>query len=250
MKVKGVIKLVSKALKDNTVWLVPVGTGAGVLSTAYLTARATVKAVRIVDTIEGNEQIEQERIDLIKDRVGLCWKYYVPPAVTGALTVGLVTAGSKSLNKKALAAASVASSLETVFTEYKKQVVNQIGENKERDIRDKVAKKQLEEKPISKSNVILIDGKEVVCFERYTGRYFKSDIDTLKRAQNDINAMILSELYVTLSEFYELIGLDATSTSGEVGWDSDKLLELEFSTMLSDDGSPCLTFGYNYVKTI
>jgi hypothetical protein len=52
-------------------------------------------------------------------------------------------------------------------------------------------------------------------------------------------------MYASLSDFYHLIGLPSTSFSDEVGWTSDKLLELEISTVLSEDERPCLSIGFN-----
>jgi hypothetical protein len=55
---------------------------------------------------------------------------------------------------------------------------------------------------------------------------------------------------VNLDEFYECIGLPYTSQSNTYGWDSNKLMELEFSTTLTNDGVPCLAFEYSYLKPI
>jgi hypothetical protein len=90
----------------------------------------------------------------------------------------------------------------------------------------------------------------VLCCELYTRRYFKSDMEALRKAQNDINSKIIHELYVTLDELYNLLGLTSTSVSGNLGWDSDKMLELQFSTVLTENGEPCLAFEYNYLKPL
>ncbi len=75
-------------------------------------------------------------------------------------------------------------------------------------------------------------------------------MEILRKAQNGINAKINSEPYVVLSEFYELIGLPYTSNSGNLGWDSDRQLQLQFSTVLSETNEPCLSFDYNYTKPL
>jgi hypothetical protein len=89
-----------------------------------------------------------------------------------------------------------------------------------------------------------------MCCELYTRRYFMCDMEQLRKAQNDINAQIVNDLYVTLDEFYDKISIMPTAHSSELGWDSDRLMELEFSTVLSEDGRPCLAFDYNYIKPI
>jgi len=58
---------------------------------------------------------------------------------------------------------------------------------------------------------------------------------------------VLNDFYASLSDFYDLIGLPTTSFSDEVGWNSDRLLELQFSTVLSDDGRPCISIDFRTV---
>ncbi len=75
-------------------------------------------------------------------------------------------------------------------------------------------------------------------------------METLRKAQNDINSQVVNQAYVTLEEFYDLVGLPNTSNASNLGWDSDKLMALQFSTVLSEAGEPCLAFDYNYTKPL
>jgi hypothetical protein len=82
-------------------------------------------------------------------------------------------------------------------------------------------------------------------FRVLTGRYFNSDMETLRKAENDVNFRLVNELYVPICDFYYLIGLPYTSNSGQIGWTSGKLMNLEFTTTMSEDSRPCLAFEYN-----
>ncbi len=75
-------------------------------------------------------------------------------------------------------------------------------------------------------------------------------METLRKAQNDVNARVVNDMYVTLDEFYDIVGLSHTSNSNNLGWDSTKLMELLFSTVLGEGGEPCLAFEYNYTKPL
>lgn len=77
-----------------------------------------------------------------------------------------------------------------------------------------------------------------------------SDMETLRRAQNTLNDRLLKHDYATLDDFYHLVGLSNTSSSSEIGWKSNRLMELDFTTTLSSDGRPCLAFDYNYTTTL
>ena len=88
-----------------------------------------------------------------------------------------------------------------------------------------------------------------------SGRYFESDIDKLKKIQNELNRTMLQEDYISLNEFYHEIGLDDIPIGEDMGWNiNNKYMELDFSSQLTDDGRPCLVVGhynppqYNYAR--
>ena len=249
MKYRRFTKVITGELRKHTGWLIPVASAVGVATTAYLASKATLRASEAVNEDEmlcGTAEDDKERI---KNAVQIGWRYYIPTVVSGATTVGIVSLGSYSMTKRTVAAVSAASMAEKAFTEYRRSVVEQIGEKQERLISESVTKRQIEASPPLDKNIIMIGNKTVTCCELYTGRYFKSDMETIRRAVNEINSRILHELYVTLDELYSLLDLPVTTESSNLGWDSDKLLELEYATILHDD-TPCLTFKYNYVKAL
>lgn len=220
----------------------------GVITTSYLVAKASFKAKTMIDERDKEVHgVPRNGYPSTKEQAKLVWKLYIPPVIAGTATIACII-GSQKANSRRTAAAFTAYSLtEKAFTEYKEKVVEQIGKGKEKKIRDEVAKDRIEKNPPN-ANVMIFGKGEVLCCELWTGRYFKCDMETLRRAENDLNAMIVNTYYVTLDEFYDLIDLPHTSTSDKLGWDSDKLLELQFSPVLSPDGEPCLAFDYNYIR--
>ena len=139
---------------------------------------------------------------------------------------------------------------ERAYSEYRDKVVEELGPRKDQSIRDKVVADQIANNPSPSQDVLVTGPGNVLCCELFTMRYFASDMEKLRRAQNDMNAKLLKHDYATFDDFYYIIGLRPTTTSGNLGWTSDKLMELIFSTALSDDGRPCITFEYNYTKTL
>jgi hypothetical protein len=81
-------------------------------------------------------------------------------------------------------------------------------------------------------------------------RYFLSDMESLRKAENRVNAHMLGHDYATLSEFYYEVGLQQTSVSSNLGWTSDHLLELVFSTTMHEGQIPCIAFDYNYIHPV
>lgn len=223
---------------------------AGVVATGYLAVRATFKAAEAIQEDEMTGGVSDDPKRRLKERAELVWPLYIPPVVSAGATVCCILASTRAGHRKAAAAATAYSLSERAFAEYRGKVVEQLGERKEQGVRDAVAQDSVRRNPPDDRAIIVTGSGDVLCCELHTGRYFKSDMETLRRSQNDINAQIMHEYYVTLDEFYSLIGIPGTDNSGAIGWTSDRLMELEFSTAMSESGDPCLTFRYNYVKPI
>jgi Golgi nucleoside diphosphatase len=148
--------------------------------------------------------------------------------------------------KKTLAAQTAFAMSNRAYSEYKAKVIEQIGENKEQKVRDAIAEDTVKK---TSPEIIIAGSGGVLCCELYTQRYFDSDMESLKRAVNELNSKLLKHDYATLEDFYHLIGVSGTSVSAQLGWKSDKLLELYFSTQMANNGQPCLAFDYNYLET-
>lgn len=218
---------------------------AGVISTSYLVGRASFKAAIVIN--DKADFVTDEKLSF-KEEFKLTWKLYVPPIISGTLTIASIIGSSKASGRRTAAAVTAYSVLDRAFSEYKEHIVEEIGKSKEQKIRDEIAQKRVTENPPDSREIVVIGRGQVLCCELFTGRYFKCDMETLRKAENDLNAMVVNSWYCTLSDFYDLLDLDHTSTSDKMGWDTDKLLQLEFSHALSPDGEPCLTFDYNYIR--
>lgn len=246
-----IFKGLSKTIGENSPAILT-GIGvAGTVSTAVLTARATVDAVHILH--ERHVEETQEPDLSVKESLGaysarekieIAWKCYVPAVATGVVTVACVLGANHVNSKRTTALVTAYSLTENAFKEYKEKVVEQIGVNKETKVRDAVAQDKLDRNPSAGREIIIAEGGDVLCYETYTGRYFKSDMETLRKAQNDINQQIISEMYASLNDFFNAIGLPNTSIGDTLGWTMDEMLELHFSALL-EDGKPCIAVGYH-----
>ena len=232
----------TKSLKRNSPEVLTALGVSGVLSTSYLVGKAS---------FEASGKLESEMPDMsVKEKVKIVWKCYIPAGISGTLTIGFIIGATKASGRRTAAAVAAYSLTERVFAEYREKVVEEIGKGKEQKIRDEVVQDRVSKIPPGSREVIIAGTGHVLCCELFTHRYFRSDMETLRKAQNDINARVVNDRYVALDEFYDLIGLAYTSNSSYLGWDSDKLMDLEFSTVISDGGEPCLAFDYNYTKPL
>lgn len=246
------LRSIGKTTSDNSTTILSGLAVAGVVATVALAVRATPKAIEKIrvlkwqdvdkETVAQNETPnEPPLIDIIK----VTWQDYLPAAATGVATIACIV-GANQLGMRRTAAVMGAYSLvDTAFREYKDEVIAQIGKNKEAKVGDAVRAKQIEENPPKDNQIIITGGGDQLCYESLTGRYFKSDVELLRRAENEINRRIVKDMYASQNEFYELIGLGSVTIGEELGWNIETHIELIYSSHLAQDGSPCLALGYS-----
>lgn len=255
MTLTGILARAEKLVADNSPQILTALGVAGTITTAVLTGKAAVQADRVIRQTQKLNDDPEEPYDLTpRDKVKLTWKLYIPPVATGAVTIASIILANQIGTRRAAAMAAAYAVSERAYSEYKDEVRRRFGAIKEQSVRDGVAQHQVNENPVENRQVIITGGGNVLCFEPFTGRYFDSDMESLKKAMNDLNYRINSDGYASLSEFYDLVGLPHTAYSDDVGWKSDKLLELDISTTLASDGRPAISFTYlveplrNYYK--
>lgn len=215
---------------------------AGMITTTVLAVKATPKALDLISRKEYEEQRELTAMETVK----AAWKPYIPAAITGvASTACLIGANSVNLKRNAALAAAYTLS-DTAFREYKEKVVETIGERKEQTVRDKVAEKQVKENPPS-NDVTVIGKGPSLCLEPLSMRYFRTDIEHIKKAANEVNAQILTSIYgwATINDFYDELGLSHTDTGDNLGWNLDNRVDIHISAQVTENGEPCLVIGHN-----
>lgn len=233
---------------------------AGMVTTTVMAVRATPKALVLIEEEKrrlncemleeakksGSEECSQithlEPIDIIK----VTWKCYIPAGISCIVSMACLI-GANSVNTRRNAALATAYTLsESTLRDYQKKVVETIGEKKEQTVRDAVAKEHIERNPVENKEVIVVGRGNTLCYDTVSGRYFRSDMETIKKAENELDARLRSEMYISLNEFYYEIGLDPLKVIGDdLGWNIDSgYLDLRFSSQIATDGTPCLVLEY------
>ena len=241
MKLAHFAKRVEKVVTDNSpVILTSIGV-AGTVGTAILTGRASIKAVRLLDLAEENANI---KTDTNIDKAKLVWTYYIPPVAVGSCTVAAIIFANRIGTRRAAAIAAAYTVTERAFEEYRDKVVETVGELKEQKIRDSVAQDKVDANPVSERTIIVGTG-DVLCMEAYTGRYFMSNHETIRKAENDLREQVMNEGYASLGDLYSSLNLPRTSDCEDVGWSTDKSPRISISATVAEDGKPCLVMSYD-----
>ena len=216
---------------------------AGMIGATFMAVKATPKALYLIEAKKEESEVEElTSVETIKT----CWKCYIPATLTTVVSAACLIGASTVSAKRNAALATAYSISEAALREYQEKVVEVIGEKKEKAVRDAVAKDQIERDPVTKSEVVIIDSNSnTLCYEPLSGRYFKSTIDKIKKAEIKLDRQMIQEMYVSLNDFYWEIGLDGTDLGDQMGWNLSKgYMDLSFSSQLADDGTPCAVIVY------
>ena len=146
--------------------------------------------------------------------------------------------------KKITALATAYKLSENVFSEYKKEVVNSIGKEAESKINNK-AKENIKNKAVTKEIVYTNKG-DTLFYDTLSGRYFKSDTKSVEEAFNLLNHQLLRENYVSINEWYYILGLDSIEPLGEMlKWNVEiDLVEFGLEGDMTNNGEPCISINY------
>lgn len=246
MNFEHILRRVARTLDNNAPLILTGMAVAGTVSTAVEAARATPRALRAVEIAEIDfyNQPDSKGDFGALQKFRAAWPHYINAAGLGIVTI-TCTIGSQSINSKRQAALmSGVSIIDTAFREYREKVVDQIGIKGEEKVRDAIAQDKVDKVPLS-SEVVILGKGDVLCLDSFSERYFMSDMESLRQAQNDLNQELIQQNYASLNDFYQMVGLKPTSLGNEMGWNSDVMLDLSFSARISEDKRPCIVINYN-----
>ena len=236
-----------KKIRDNVVNTISdkspeilIGFGlAGMLTSTVLAVKATPKALDIL--------AEQEDRELSKvDKVKLTWKCYAPAAIGYCASAACII-GANSVNTKRNAVLAGAYKIsESALLEYRDKVKEVVGEEREKEIHAKIAEDRRCKEPENQGNVILTGKGDVLCYDMYSGRYFKSEMDEINAILNELNYKLMQDNLLALNDFYDALGLQPITTGYDHGWNVDEgLIKIYFTSTLADNGVPCLALHFD-----
>lgn len=260
--IKTIAKNIGGFISKNSPTILTSCSVAGTITTAVLAAKAHEKAkerIRVEVSKSVNRRLCEElspdckiRIPK-KDAFKLTWKYYIPPVVMGTATIAC-TIGANCINLKRHAVLAGAYALaETSLKEFKDAAKEIVGEEKVKEIKDKIVDDKIKDNPPSKNEIAMLGDDKTLCYDVYSGRYFRSSINDIKTAVNAANTELFSNMRITLNDMYYALGLKAVKLGCERGWDfndaidyrKDFPIEPRFTSHLAEDNTPCLAVEFH-----
>lgn len=264
--------------KESPVILAGIGIGSFV-GCAFMAVKATPKAIELLDQTANQKYVDQtssqpEEYETYSEWLGAdeessfiqpsayfevltpveivkaTWKAYIPAVGLGVLGIVCIVASTKISTGRNVALAGATSIAEKTLYDYQQKVIDILGKEKSNEIRDQIAKDHIQEiDTIHASGV----KNEVVCergtgntwiYDPITDRKWKSDLETVRAAMNDFNHDLIGGIYGTLNDWYYCLGIKGTTIGDDLGWCSDKLLDIRFAAMVLDNGEPAIVLDY------
>lgn len=241
-------------IKANAPAILTASACLGTVATAILTAKSTTLAIeRIADYCEDNLRRPE---DLTwREKFAISYRVYIPPAITGVATLVSIVAANRIQYARGAAFALAYSGSEAAFRRYREAVSDVVKPKDVQKVAARVAEKSVQEAGEPRPGTVLVASSgDVLCYDTFSGRYFKSDIETIRRVENNINGQLNLECYASLNEFYNGLGIPPIAAGELVGWSEPNSLSVEFGSQLTEKGEPVLTVDFlvspkeNYFK--
>ena len=244
---KNILKNV-KNFGTNPTVLTAVGI-AGMITSIGLGIKGTINATRKIDRIKMEKKVDKlPKKEVVKET----WKFYVPMALSTVLSATCLIASNKFSGKKITALATAYKLSENVFTEYKNEVVKEIGKEAENKI-SKQAKENVEKRQGTANKEVIFTGKgDILFYDELSGRYFRSDSKDVDSYFNLINHQLLREDYMSLNDVYYILGLEPIHPLGDMlKWKIESgMIEYSLEGDIAENGEPYCKIDYRTLPQI
>lgn len=178
-----------------------------------------------------------------RDKAELVWKQFVPTAVLSTAGVASILGVLYVTNKRYAALAGVYALTDASFKEYREKVVSHMGEKKEQKVREDIHEDIIRNHDVS--DVFNTGYGEHLCLDKLSGRYFRSDLESIRSAINNANEKLVhGQNFMSLNEVYSELGLRPIELGNDIGWNVDALIDLYATSHLAKNGEPCIVIGF------
>lgn len=204
-------KLLNKSkmfLNRNSSTILTCMVGAGVVTTAVMSATATPKAIALL------EEAEKEKGEALTklEKVKVAAPVYIPAILAGGATIACAF-GANILSKRHQASImSAYALLDQSYKDHKKKVEELYGEEALGKISEEIAKDKYEETDISVSD------DKILFYDEFSGQYFESTIEAVQQAEYNINRDLSMRDYATVNEFYDYLNIPHIDGGDDLGW--------------------------------
>lgn len=240
----------------------------GAVTAVVLAVKATKPALEHIkeEKIEHRDRIvilngdEREELDLGEEEieaiqltpsevVKAVWKDYIPTGIALIGTTACIIGAHSISAKRTAAMAALYTMSEQALKDYKIEAEKIVGKGKAGQIKDAVAKRDLERHPYDPNSPVALNVGDVMCYDRMTGQYFSSNMQKIRAAVAELNARMAYGERISRNDFYYELGIKGVQFGDDSGWCVENQIELEYTSDLMSDGTPVLAIGHQNPPT-
>ena len=227
-----------------------------------LAGGATATIVAIKATPAAHEELEEQKAeeeqiaDMLdrepkKDiwaRTKIIAKHYWPTATLMIVSGGCIIFANCAHLKREAALVAAYGMTQKNLTDLREKIVEIDGKKKLQQLTDSIAEKDLKDNPNENNTVIVTGNGDHLCYDSWSGRYFKTNIEKVRRAELDLNKALLHDGYYSVNDFYESLDLPVIELGGLLGWHAGSQydqVEINFSSKVTETGEPCLVIRFD-----
>ena len=230
--------------RNKAVILATIG-GLGVIATAVLSAKAAVKATKLIEE-EQKQDKKLTKTEIFKKTATT----FIPPVIVGVATIFCVGVSSVISKKSQASLAGAYALLHQGYSKYKDKVKEIFGIEADSQIHKSIMEDKLvEKKPtnvwvIYPENNLELDDEDnnpkYLFYDEYSDRYFRATMLQVQNAEYHLNRCLTQGFFVTLNQFYDFLGLDEMPFAESIGWticDGYTWLDFEHEKIMLDDNT-------------
>lgn len=218
---------------------------AGTINTAVLASVATIKAVRVIDEHEINTEYLEDPKERWMERGRISWKLYVPTIISGTATVAMIVCSNRLSVKRQAAVASALATTQQYMQRYRETVEKVLDEEKINEVNEQFVEETRHHNPIPKADLIHNAGGDELFLDTISGRWFRSDMTSVREAVVSANEQIINDTgYTTLNDLYDMLNLPTTAQGDYLGWTTDHKIIVNYVPVISPDGRSGISLEY------
>lgn len=222
---------------------------AGVIATAVLASRATLKVHEVLDGHDANfarieeakllvdesgerkysdEDAQKDKVIIYAKTVGQLVKLYGPTVISGVLTIACLTKSHTILTDRNAGLAAAYAIVDKGFKQYRKRVEQTYGKEKDLEFLHGAEEREYLEETKQGPKVVVEkvasrDGRSLYArfFDELNPSWQRNpdyNYVFLRARQMYLNDMLQSRGHVFLNEVYDNLGIERTSEGAVVGW--------------------------------
>lgn len=229
-------------LKRHSSTILTFAGATGVVATAILSAKATPKALRLIDEAQKEKGCKLTTIEAVK----VAWKPYTPALLTGFSTMACIFGANYLSMKSQASLMSAYALLNNSFNEYQNKV-QELDEGKtDINVKQEVIKSKWD-------NDTMVHDDRTLFYDYQSQQFFESDMKDVMQAECEFKEILDERGYACINEYYDLLGIPRTEYGYQLGWfsveDNDPYnchgLEFDYEKIMLDNNLECFVITPN-----